>query len=694
MPSREELLAIKSSLKFAWEPFFSRFGVFTPIQAQAIPVILSGRDCLLASRTASGKTEAATAPIVERLKAERWDGLSVVYISPTRALVNDLFRRLESRLAELGVTVRPRTADSPNINPGKPPHVLITTPESFDSLLARNPRMFINARAVVLDEIHLLDGAARGDQVRLLLHRLRALRGDAFERGDAPTDQIQVVALSATVSDPHGVAARYCLDPAVVKAEGKREIMTELIPLKAGDQFLQIISGFASGRIRKVLAFCGSRVECENYASLLRGAGVDGMRNPFGDQVFVHHASLDRRVRIDTEARFAQGQAGICFATSTLELGVDIGDIDLVILVGPPYSVGSFLQRIGRGNRRTNRTTVLGLFRSPRERSLFELLVAAAKEGVQDETLYSFHASVLIQQILSYLKQSPGGSLSQRQVRVLLNDPHRQSVLLDSPAERDLLDHLVNEDILRRAGRGGEFTPGDGARALYERFQEYSNIDSGGRGVMVVDDLTGRVIGEIEERNLRRDESFVFGANRLGLVRAEQRKVMVNVDNAREPTRKLRFSSRGPTLPFHLARKLGLAGGIVDGEMPAFEFGGHWCVAHALGDVYGRMLSQMLAQEYGWKSRAGAMALTSAQKPPACALVAEGQVVNEILRRDYQKYEALLGLGKFQSYLPELLRRMSVESAFAAARFCDAVNGRRITVLYDAERIERILEVL
>src|SRR5690349_17343945 len=102
MATREAAERLKARLRHTWEPLFSRFGGFTPVQFEAIPAVLDGADCLIASRTASGKTEAATAPLVERLKRERWPGLSILYVSPTRALVNDLHRRLGPRLAEIG----------------------------------------------------------------------------------------------------------------------------------------------------------------------------------------------------------------------------------------------------------------------------------------------------------------------------------------------------------------------------------------------------------------------------------------------------------------------------------------------------------------------------------------------------------------------------------------------------------------
>lgn len=695
MPSREELMKIRSSLKFTWEAFFSRFGSFTPIQERAIPVILSGQDCLLSSRTASGKTEAVAAPLIERLKREKWKGFSTLYISPTRALVNDLFRRLEPRLDQIDITIRPRTADSPHLNIAKPPSLIITTPESFDGLLARTPRLFINVRAVILDEIHLLDGTPRGDQVRLLLHRLRVLRESAWAKGDAAASpDIQTVALSATVPEPEAVASRYCINPVVVKAEGKRSINAELRPMRSKKDLLEVISTFGQRGVRKALVFCASRVECEELAAFLKRAeSTESKRfiNPFGDNIFAHHSSLERKVRLDVEERFAQGQAGICFATSTLELGVDIGDIDIVILVGAPFSISSFLQRIGRGNRRTNLTNVLGFYRSSFEFHIFSLLLKAAKDGEQDEAIYSFRPSVVVQQILSYLKQN--GMLDSNSTGFLLEEPSTKKKLMTASEENALIEHLVNEDVLKRGLRGGELTQGEEGRKLYEKHQENSNIEPSG-GVTVVDDLTGRVIGEIQDSRIRAKDSFPFGANILDVVRIEKGRVNVNIDNDKEANKQLRFYSIAAPLPYSLACKLRDIAGIAEDELPAFEYNGAWVLVHAIGTIYGMLLSELLSQSFGWKSRPNKVILKAAKEPPEVMIAIEEELVASLAKRKLDGLESHLRMGKFQNYLPRSLRERAVEAAVIPSRFCNAVNGCRISIVYEVERIARLREII
>jgi len=199
--------------------FFGRFGKLLPIQEKTIPLILKGKNAIIISSTASGKTEAVVAPLIERCLKENWEGLSILYISPTRALVNDMYYRLKEQLKELNISLSSKTGDKPQFNPNKLPNFLITTPESLDSLICRYPSSFKNVKAVVLDEIHLLDNTYRGDQLRILLKRLEYI---------AETD-FNIYALSATIADPKDVGSRYLKDFEVIMNPGKREIEYTLL---------------------------------------------------------------------------------------------------------------------------------------------------------------------------------------------------------------------------------------------------------------------------------------------------------------------------------------------------------------------------------------------------------------------------------------------------------------------------------
>lgn len=142
-------------------------------------MVLDGQNLVAISPAASGKTEAIVAPAVERLLPDRRGRFSVLYVSPTRALVNDLSRRMAEPLQYLELKLARKTGDHPTLDESKLPFMLITTPESFDSLLCRHTRIFKELSAVILDELHLLDNTPRGDQLRVLLERLRSTRTSA-----------------------------------------------------------------------------------------------------------------------------------------------------------------------------------------------------------------------------------------------------------------------------------------------------------------------------------------------------------------------------------------------------------------------------------------------------------------------------------------------------------------------------------
>jgi ATP-dependent Lhr-like helicase len=368
--------SIRQRLPNTWNAFFARFGRLRPIQMAAIPEILKGNNVLITAPTAGGKTEAVAAPLCERLKAKRWAGMSVVLVTPTRALVNDLFHRLEGPCQELGIALARKTGDHP-LPAHSSEQFVITTPESLESLLTRNRERLDQLRAIVIDEVHLLDGTPRGDQLRFLLRRLEIyLR---YKRQE-PAHLLQKVAISATVPNPDQTAAAYLGENAsVVTVAGQRDIESKILLIPGDDETrareaMLATTSFAD--VRKVLVFVNSRRQAD-----LAGLYQQG---PFKHApVYGHHGSLSKHRREETESRFKSDRRAVCLATMTLEVGIDIGDVDLVICMDPPFSLGSFLQRIGRGCRRLQgKTRVLCAARDRASSLIFEALVAQSAVGV------------------------------------------------------------------------------------------------------------------------------------------------------------------------------------------------------------------------------------------------------------------------------------------------------------------------
>ncbi len=390
MNKREQTLKIRQQLKRSWNCFFGGFGKLTPVQLATIPNVLANMDVIIASPTASGKTEAIVAPVAEKHLTEKWQGLAVVYIVPTRALANDMIERLAGSLEEIGIKIVLKHGDKPQM-PVKLPDWLVTTPESLDSLICRKPQIFETLRVVVIDEIHLLDNTYRGDQLRLLLYRLRQLSHFS----------LSTHLLSATIADGKGLVIRYLVNKyEIICVSGQREI--EYYFLRSHEE---IINFSKTNKWYKLLYFCNKRESVEKIAHELTP-----LWKPY--PVVAHHGMLARKEREDAEETFKSCKIGICVATSTLEIGIDVGNIDAVVLAEPPWSVSSLLQRIGRSNRRSHKTIVINLIQSDAEKELLTLMFNVASSGKLPIDEYLPDLSVVVQQLFSYLFQNQQGVLA------------------------------------------------------------------------------------------------------------------------------------------------------------------------------------------------------------------------------------------------------------------------------------------
>ncbi len=322
-----------------------------PLQRDAVEPIRSGADCVLLAPTAGGKTEAATFPLLSQMRQEDWRGLSVLYVTPLRALLNNLHPRLSSYAAWLGRRVGLWHGD---VGQGErrrllsdPPDILLTTPESLEAMLVstrvEHRAMFANLHAVVIDELHAFAGDDRGWHLLAVLERLQNLAGRRIQR----------IGLSATIGNPAqllewlqgGTPAPHAevIAPQVATAPSDAEITLDYVGSVVNAA--TVIAGLHQGEKR--LVFCESRSQAEELAGALRGLNI---------QTFVSHSSLSADERRRSEQAFAEARDCVVVATSTLELGIDVGDLDRVIQLDSPRTVASFLQRLGRTGRRTGST--------------------------------------------------------------------------------------------------------------------------------------------------------------------------------------------------------------------------------------------------------------------------------------------------------------------------------------------------
>ena len=395
--------------------FAERLGEPTAPQREGWPLIREGRNVLIAAPTGSGKTLAAFLSAIDSLLqkgSDLTDETSVLYVSPLRALSNDVQKNLQGPLAEIRaadeslpeVRVQVRTGDTPSgqrtAMAKRPPHILVTTPESLYLLLTSDSgrRMLATVRTVIVDEIHALVRDKRGSHLALSLERLEALTGHPLQR----------VGLSATQKPLEDVArflagtGRTC---DLVDAGTFRDLdlgievpPSPLATVCSHEQWAEIyerIAQLVRGH-RTTLVFVNTRKMAERIAAQLSKLLGD-------DAVASHHGSLSRERRLDAEERLKAGRLRAIVATASLELGIDIGDVDLVIQVGATRSIATFLQRVGRSGHALRKIPKGRLF----PLTLDELVEAAALlrgvgKGILDRTPAAPAAlDILAQQVVA-----------------------------------------------------------------------------------------------------------------------------------------------------------------------------------------------------------------------------------------------------------------------------------------------------
>lgn len=375
-----------------------------PFQEAVIPPILDGEHLIVLAPTAGGKTEAAFFPVVSRMLEEEWSGLSVLYLCPIKALLNNLSTRLERYARLLG---RRTALWHGDIKAGArrailrdPPDLLLTTPESLEVMLVSptvdSRRLFSQLQVVIIDEIHAFAGDDRGWHLLSVLERASRLAGRELQRiGLSATVGNPTVLVDWLAGGPRQRPRRVCLPPpgATPAAEVKLDHVGSLANAAL------VVSRLHRGEKR--LVFIDSRAKAERLGQDLRQLGVTA---------FVTHSSLSQEQRHQAEEAFAHRDDCVIVATSVLELGVDVGDLDRVIQVDSPATVSSFLQRMGRTGRRAGSTRNC-LFLTTNDESLMQAagLIDLWESGYVEPIeppVEPYH--VLAQQLLALVLQERG----------------------------------------------------------------------------------------------------------------------------------------------------------------------------------------------------------------------------------------------------------------------------------------------
>lgn len=429
-----------------------------PVQELASHALLDGKNAIVLAPTADGKTEAAIFPLLASLMEQEPKGVGLIYIAPIKALLNNQSDRLGLYTEMVGLRRFLWHGDVKNAQKEaflrEPATILMTTPESLEVMLLSakvpHPLLFQDLRAIVIDEIHALAGSDRGTHLMSALERLACC---------TPND-VQRVGLSATVGNPQDILNW-------IQGTSKREGCVIDPPKHPTPKDIQIyyretlakLSQDASTQAegKKSLFFCQSRSLAEAIAERMRTRGTN---------VFVHHSSVSVEERTVAEESFHQGSNTCIVCTSTLELGIDVGDLDQVFQANAPSTVSSFLQRLGRTGRREGQRANTTFYCENIETVVQAIAIVelARKAWIESVPTQNRVWPVLVHQLLALTLQF--GAISPERCWEKL------SILSDfsgiSADEFDfLLDHLINTNYLFKSG--GLLSLGDQAEKAYGR---------------------------------------------------------------------------------------------------------------------------------------------------------------------------------------------------------------------------------
>ena len=473
------------------EAIASRLGwtSLRPVQELAGEAILAGKNAVVLAPTAGGKTEASVFPTLSLLCEKPVDSVGAIYIAPIKALLNNQADRLGLYTEMVGLRRFVWHGDTPQREKKEfvqePAELLMTTPESLEVMLVSAkvpaPRLFSDLRIVIVDEVHALAGTDRGAHLMSVLERVLRLTDNDVQR----------IGLSATVGNPPAILSWLkgssrrqgaVVDPPRERA--RRSLSVQLWPARV-DLARQAAH---QGADAKSLFFCQSRALTEAVAERMSREHIE---------VYVHHSSVALEERQRAEETFHHGGAACIACTSTLELGIDIGDLDKVFQANAPSTVSSFLQRMGRTGRRAGQVANTSFFCEEPESVLQAIaLIELAKEGwVEPVPPQKRCWPVLVHQLLALTLQFGGVTREQcwDQFSRVPDFSGIQREEFDA-----LVDHMLDEDYLYQAG--GQLSMGDRAERVYGRknFLELYAVFST-PVLYLVKTAAGKEIGSLEQ---------------------------------------------------------------------------------------------------------------------------------------------------------------------------------------------------
>jgi len=491
------------------------------VQEETYRSVVSGADVLVIAPTAGGKTEAALIPVFDTLLKGPMQGVRCIYIAPLKALINDQELRIEIFASECLLTVQKWHGDVPRGQKGwvygEAPTFLLITPESLEVLLCE-PGLIPDLKSlkfIIIDEIHTFAESRRGIHLKALLSRLDNIAGTKVQR----------IGLSATVGNPreilHWLSGKRQAE-VLVNIAPKLRLTNIICKIERDDEKRNILlRRYIKGK--KALVFVNSRSDAEKIALFLTNEE---------ERVFIHHSSLSPGLRREAEEAFFSENSACIICTSTLELGIDIGDLELVIQIGTPLSVSSFLQRLGRAGRRGTVPTLIALLKSPCELiTTYAILGSAQERKVEPVHPAKYAYDVLVQQALIQVF-----STGRRPKKALIEDLRSLEPFSSFSLHviGKIIENLVNKEYFTS---DGEFLMlGPSAEVEYGRSHGlplFSVIMGGKEFTAITPD--GEVVGTLDARFVTggKKKSCTLGGRKYRLIYADNthETVMIAPDN-------------------------------------------------------------------------------------------------------------------------------------------------------------------
>ena len=537
-------------------PLFQKFGFtnLTEIQKKASPLVLQKKDCLIIAPTGSGKTECSVIPIFSIIKNSKKIGkIKVLYITPLRALNRDVFRRITKYAQSNNLSIEIRHGDTTQIKRRKitenPPDVLITTPETLVILLTQSKILdaLSELEWIIIDEVHELLASERGSQLSLSIERIQLT-------SKLPLTKI---GLSATIGN-FEEAGKF-----VVGSKRKCKIIRDT-SIRKYDVEIKFVDGTISDVADKIIAyvkeqnlnspillFTNTRGEAEFLASILKEKSTINIE--------LHHGSLSKEVREDTEFSLRKGNYGIVVCTSSLELGLDIGSVELVIHYGSPRQVSKLIQRIGR-SRHNRDESARGLIITNNADDEFEAraILDRIQEGsIEEQKIHYDSLDVLAHHLVGMTMQM--GEISVDFALKIINQayPFRNLHLEQLTKVLDLLDsnYLIffdrNKMTFWKKGRSFKY--------YFENLSTIPDILK----FKVFDSVGKKIIGSLDQRFVgdfgESGNIFVLKGSQWRILNVDEKSLSVNVEPFRGGEKTVPYWE-GESIPidYNTAKKVGL----------------------------------------------------------------------------------------------------------------------------------------